>query len=76
MLEYFKPLWHWTDALQNDFASRADWCVRSYADANHPPVVALAHARDSFWHNGIHPRLLYFLSIRLRRILYHSIAVF
>ena len=46
MTEYFKPIARWTDALQNDFASRADWCVKSYADANHPPVVAPANPRD------------------------------
>jgi cellulose-binding protein len=44
--EYFKPMWRWTDALQNDFAARADWCVKDFKEANHPPVVALAHAQD------------------------------
>jgi hypothetical protein len=44
--EYFKPIWRWTPALQNDFAARADWCVKSYEDANHPPVVMLGHAAD------------------------------
>jgi len=46
MREYFKPISRWTDAIQNDFAARADWCVKSYAEDNHPPVVELAHARD------------------------------
>lgn len=40
-LEYFKPMWRWSDAMQNDFAARADWCVLSYEEANHPPVVEL-----------------------------------
>jgi hypothetical protein len=44
--EYFKPMWRWTDTLQNDFASRADWCVKSFAQANHPPVVKLASRPD------------------------------
>jgi hypothetical protein len=44
LLEYLKPIWSWTDALQNDFASRADWCVKSYEDTNHPPVVVLKNA--------------------------------
>lgn len=44
--EYFKPIWRWTPALQNDFAARADWCVESYENANHPPVVKLNHAVD------------------------------
>lgn len=43
---YFEPMTRWTAALQNDFAARAAWCVLPYADANHPPVVALTHARD------------------------------
>ena len=41
--EYFKPMWRWTPALQNDFAARADWCVNSFEAANHPPVVKLSH---------------------------------
>ena len=44
--EYFKPMWRWTDALQNDFASRADWCVKGYKEANHPPVVKLTSRGD------------------------------
>jgi hypothetical protein len=44
--EYFKPLWRWVEAIQNDFAARADWCVKSYDEANHPPVVSLAHPED------------------------------
>ena len=44
--EYFKPMWRWSDALQNDFAARADWCVQSFEEANHPPVVKLKNALD------------------------------
>ncbi len=33
----------WVNAIQNDFAARADWCVMSYEEANHPPVVTLDH---------------------------------
>jgi hypothetical protein len=43
---YFKPIWRWSDAFQNDFAARAEWCVKSYEDANHAPVVKLANALD------------------------------
>ena len=46
MRAYFKPLARWADVIQNDFAARADWCVKSFADANHSPVPKLAHARD------------------------------
>ncbi len=40
------PQTRWIPALQNDFAARADWCVKSYQEANHPPVVNLSHAQD------------------------------
>ncbi|MGW8316837.1 MAG: nucleoside hydrolase-like domain-containing protein [Bacteroidales bacterium] len=46
MREYFKPMARWVDAFQNDFAARADWCVKSYSEANHPPVVELGHDED------------------------------
>jgi len=46
MLVYFNPLSRWTDVIQNDFAARADWCVKPYGEANHPPVVKLAHEQD------------------------------
>jgi hypothetical protein len=36
-------LWRWRDDFQNDFAARMDWCLSSYAEANHPPVPALGH---------------------------------
>ncbi|MFB6342186.1 nucleoside hydrolase-like domain-containing protein [Saccharicrinis sp. FJH62] len=38
---YFKPIWRWLDDVQNDFAARAEWCVRDYTSANHHPVVRL-----------------------------------
>ena len=43
---YFRPMWRWSDAFQNDFAARADWCVKPYKDANHQPVVKLGHKQD------------------------------
>ena len=36
-------LWRWRDDFQNDFAARMDWCVKSYEEANHPPVPVLDH---------------------------------
>ena len=36
-------LFRWRDDFQNDFAARMDWCTKSYQEANHPPVPALAH---------------------------------
>lgn len=46
LTEYLKPQWRWIDAIQNDFAARADWCVKSFEEANHPPVVKLNNALD------------------------------
>ena len=40
---YKETLWRWRDDFQNDFAARMDWCIKSYNDANHPPVPVLAH---------------------------------
>jgi len=28
----------WAEHIQNDFAARADWCVNSFSEANHPPA--------------------------------------
>ncbi|OGU35224.1 MAG: hypothetical protein A2068_14805 [Ignavibacteria bacterium GWB2_35_6b] len=36
-------LWRWRDDFQNDFAARMDWCIKSYLEANHPPVPVLGH---------------------------------
>ena len=46
LIAYLKPIWRWIGAIQNDFAARADWCVKPHDQANHPPVVKLAHPRD------------------------------
>jgi hypothetical protein len=40
------PQSRWVEAMQNDFAARADWCVKNYGDANHPPIVQLNSARN------------------------------
>jgi len=34
-------LWRWRDDFQDDFAARMDWCVKTPAEANHPPVPVL-----------------------------------
>ena len=36
-------IWRWRDDFQNDFAARMDWCMKSYKEANHPPVPELCH---------------------------------
>jgi len=43
MVAYFKPITRWVVPLQNDFAARADWCVKPYSECNHPPVVKLGN---------------------------------
>lgn len=45
-VDLFYPQMRWTEVLQNDFAARADWCVKGYADANHAPVAAVKGALD------------------------------
>ena len=44
--EYFKPIWRWSAAMQNDFAARADWCVKSYKEANHAPLATVIGKLD------------------------------
>lgn len=36
-------IWRWRDDFQNDFAARIAWTTLPFAQANHPPVVKLAH---------------------------------
>jgi hypothetical protein len=37
----------WAADLQNDFRARMDWCVKPYAEANHPPKTVLNGHTDS-----------------------------
>ncbi len=37
----YVPVWRWREAMYNDQMCRMDWCVKSYANANHHPVAAL-----------------------------------
>lgn len=39
-------VYRWREAFQNDFAARLDWCVKPFAEANHPPVVRIRGERD------------------------------
>lgn len=34
-------IWRWREEIQNDFAARMDWCVKSFKQANHPPFAML-----------------------------------
>ena len=57
MLKFFKPTWRWSGVQQNDWAARADWCVVPYDEANHPPVVRIAHSADLKFKPGAKVRL-------------------
>ena len=37
----YAGVWRWRTAMWNDFKARADWCVKSYDQANHHPLAAL-----------------------------------
>jgi len=39
--DLYKPIWRWIPDMQRDWAARADWCVQSYEEANHPPEVVV-----------------------------------
>jgi hypothetical protein len=40
------PQTRWIKEIQHDFAARASWCVKDYAEANHAPVVSLVHSEN------------------------------
>ena len=35
----YKSILRWAEAFQNDWAARADWCVKPYAKCNHNPIA-------------------------------------
>lgn len=37
----YVPVWRWREAMYNNQICRMDWCVKSYAEANHHPVAAV-----------------------------------
>ncbi|MFN3852255.1 MAG: DUF1593 domain-containing protein [Spirosomataceae bacterium] len=37
----------WIPAIQNDFAARADWCIKDFKGANHAPKVSVANKKIS-----------------------------
>ena len=41
-----KPLWRWIVQISMDWQARADWAVKSFAEANHHPIVHLEHSQD------------------------------
>jgi hypothetical protein len=39
-------IWRWRTAYQNDFVARMDWTIKSYKEANHPPIPKLNQDRQ------------------------------
>jgi hypothetical protein len=39
-------VYRWRAAFQADFQARLDWCIKPYAEANHPPEVRIAGDRE------------------------------
>ena len=39
-------VYRWRPAFQADFQARLDWCIKPYAEANHPPDVRIAGDRE------------------------------
>jgi hypothetical protein len=37
-------IYRWREAFQNDFVARMDWTIKSFEEANHPPVIKLSSA--------------------------------
>jgi len=44
----YYPQTRWIEAIQNDFAARADWCIKPFAEANHPPSVGVEEPSHLF----------------------------
>ena len=42
--DYKITLARWREDFQNDFRARMDWCVSSYEDANHAPLIELKNS--------------------------------
>jgi hypothetical protein len=42
----YKTILRWASAFQNDWAARADWCVKPRAQCNHRPVVVCNQNRS------------------------------
>jgi len=39
-------VYRWRPAFQADFQARLDWCIKPFAEANHPPRVQIAGDRE------------------------------
>ncbi|WP_248722479.1 nucleoside hydrolase-like domain-containing protein [Seonamhaeicola sp. ML3] len=50
----YTPVWRWRQAYYNDFQCRMDWCVASFENANHHPVVSI---------NGDNTEKIHFLQV-------------
>jgi hypothetical protein len=55
--DIYKPILRWAIAFQNDWAVKADWCVKSVDEVNCAPVVVMDHALDLMAKAGERVRL-------------------
>lgn len=56
-VDMFYSQTRWVEALQQDFAARADWCVRGVDEANHAPVLSVRGSLDLVAKPGAKVRL-------------------
>ena len=47
-----ETIWRWRTEFQNDFAARMDWTIKPFKEANHPPLVKLAHPEQFTVNSG------------------------
>ena len=40
VIEARATVWRWRPAYQAEFQARMEWCVKPFAEANHPPIAA------------------------------------
>jgi len=44
--DVYYPQTRWLKAIQEDFAARADWCVKSFKEANHAPQITVKQGME------------------------------
>ena len=44
--DVYYPQTRWLKAIQEDFAARADWCVKPFREANHAPHITVKQGME------------------------------
>ena len=55
--DLYYPQTRWIEAIQNDFAARADWCITTFEEANHPPRIDVEQPKFLKIKAGAHLKL-------------------